>query len=58
MPFSSEAQRRFMWANHPDIADKWAHGEHSRKSNHRMPKKGGTRNLPYHVRRKSRSKRR
>ena len=31
MPFQSEKQRRFMWAKHPDIAEKWAH-EYSRKS--------------------------
>lgn len=24
MPFKSEAQRRLMWAKHPDIARKWA----------------------------------
>lgn len=24
MPFQSEAQRRFMWANHPQIAQRWA----------------------------------
>ena len=23
MPFSSEAQRRFMWMHHPEIAQKW-----------------------------------
>ena len=23
MPFKSEAQRRFMWVNHPDIARRW-----------------------------------
>ena len=23
MPFRSEAQRRFMWAKHPDIARRW-----------------------------------
>lgn len=23
MPFRSEAQRRYMWANHPDIARRW-----------------------------------
>lgn len=23
MPFRSEAQRRFMWANHPEIAERW-----------------------------------
>lgn len=29
MPFSSEQQRKFMWARHPEIAKKWAHGQHS-----------------------------
>lgn len=24
MPFKSEAQRRLMWAKHPEIAKKWA----------------------------------
>ena len=24
MPFRSEAQRRFLWAKHPDIAQRWA----------------------------------
>jgi len=24
MPFKSEAQRRFLWANRPDIAKRWA----------------------------------
>lgn len=23
MPFRSEAQRRFLWAKHPDIARRW-----------------------------------
>lgn len=23
MPFRSEAQRRFMWAKHPEIAKRW-----------------------------------
>ena len=23
MPFKSEKQRRFLWRNHPDIAQKW-----------------------------------
>lgn len=45
MPFKSENQRRYMWANHPDIAEKWAHGEHSTTSrHHRMPKRSGKRN--------------
>jgi len=41
MPFKSEAQRRYMWANHPDIARRWA-------------KKYGTPdNLPYHKKKKN-----
>ena len=24
MPFKSEAQRKWMWANHPEIAKRWA----------------------------------
>lgn len=37
MPFQSEQQRRFMWAKHPEIAQKWAHGQHSSKGkNHKM----------------------
>lgn len=24
MPFQSEAQRRYLWANHPEIAKRWA----------------------------------
>lgn len=24
MPFQSEAQRRFLWAKHPDIAKRWS----------------------------------
>lgn len=24
MPFKSEKQRRFMWAKHPEIAQRWA----------------------------------
>ena len=33
MPFQSENQRRFMWAKHPEIAKKWAHGKHSKDGN-------------------------
>lgn len=29
MPFQSEAQRRFLWAKHPNIAEAWAHGRSS-----------------------------
>lgn len=24
MPFRSEAQRRYLWANHPEIASRWS----------------------------------
>jgi hypothetical protein len=24
MPFRSEKQRRFLWKNHPDIAQRWS----------------------------------
>lgn len=24
MPFKSEAQRTFLWANHPEMAQRWA----------------------------------
>lgn len=41
MPFQSEKQRRYMWMAHPDIAEKWAHGQHSTKDGpHKMPRKG------------------
>jgi hypothetical protein len=36
--FASEAQRKYMWWAEPDIAEKWAHGEHSSaKGPHHMP---------------------
>ena len=27
-----------MWMAHPEIAKRWAHGEHSSKGDHKMPK--------------------
>jgi hypothetical protein len=41
MPFRSEKQRRFLWSQHPDIAEAWAHGKHTAKSNHKMPSRSG-----------------
>ena len=29
MPFKSEKQRRYLWANEPKIAHAWAHGKSS-----------------------------
>ena len=50
MPFQSEAQRRYMWMAHPEIAKAWAHG----KSSVTGRKEGGARNkgLPYHKRKR------
>ena len=45
MPFKSEAQRRYLWMAHPDIAAKWAHGQHSTKGpDHKMPRRGARKN--------------
>lgn len=41
MPFKSEAERRFMWLKHPDIAKRWSK-EHPNQKNlpqHVKPKK-------------------
>lgn len=36
--FESEKQRRYMWSEHPEIAKKWAHGQHSSEGpDHKMP---------------------
>jgi hypothetical protein len=43
MPFRSEAQRRFMWANHPRIAKRWS-------------KEGPNKGLPRKVRKSGRRK--
>lgn len=52
MPFQSEAQRRYLWANRPDIAHAWAHG----KSSVTGKKEGKAKNkgLPYHKRKRGR----
>lgn len=42
MPFQSEAQRRFLWANHPEIAKRWS-AEYP-----------GQKNLPRHKRKRRR----
>lgn len=35
--FVSEDQRRYLWSQEPDIAEAWAHGEHTAEGNHKMP---------------------
>jgi len=48
MPFKSEKQRRFLWSQHPEIAEKWAHGEHSTKGKgHKMPKRKKKHSMPH-----------
>lgn len=65
MPFKSEKQRRFLWAEHPDIAKRWAHEypdsnknlpmyaakKPDEKADHPQPKeKAATVNIPVLVR--------
>jgi len=45
MPFKSKAQRKFMHARHPEIAERWEHESKTRS------------NLPEHVKRKAKSTR-
>ena len=48
MPFQSEAQRRFLFANHPEIAERWAKEfpgqkhlpKHKRKAKRKATRKG------------------
>jgi hypothetical protein len=35
MPFKSERQRRWMWANKPALAKRWAKHSRKRKRKHR-----------------------
>lgn len=39
MPFKSEAQRRFMYKNHPDIAKKWEQEEKWDKATKSLPER-------------------
>lgn len=54
MPFKSEAQRRYMWAQHPEIAEAWAHGKSSvtGKKEGRAKNKG----LPMHKKKRRRNR--
>jgi len=45
MPFASEKQRRFLWSQHPDIAQRWADEEKAA----RKKSKKGKRKLPMYV---------
>lgn len=48
MPFKSEAQRRFMFAKHPKIAEAWSHGRSSVTGKKEFKPKN--RGLPMHKR--------
>jgi len=39
MPFKSEAQRRFMYKNHPDIAKKWEQEDKWDKATKSLPER-------------------
>ncbi len=56
MPFQSEAQRRFLWAKHPDIAQRWA-DEYPGKKKLPRHKKKTTRRKKASRRKKRRMKR-
>lgn len=43
MPFKSENQRRYLWANNPDIAEAWAHGKSSVTGKRESSKRQGKR---------------
>jgi hypothetical protein len=47
MPFKSEAQRRFMWSQHPQIAEAWSHGKSSKTGKKEF--KPHNKGLPKHV---------
>lgn len=64
MPFKSKAQRRFLYANHPEIAKRWSAEypdqgklpEHAKKGKRKMkssvkvsPKKGGKGKTPFNL---------
>lgn len=53
MPFQSEAQRRFMWLKHPDIAEAWAHGRSSKtgRKEFKPKNRGLSRHSHHHGRR-------
>jgi len=40
MPFKSEAQRRYMWARHPEIAREWTEKYGSKPKKKKKSKKG------------------
>lgn len=41
MPFQSESQRRYLWAKHPEIAERWSHeGKNKGLPRHKKRKKG------------------
>jgi hypothetical protein len=53
MPFKSEAERRYLWSQHPDIAEAWSHGRSSVTGKKEFkPKNKG---LPKHKRKKKRN---
>ena len=59
MPFKSEAQRRYLWAKHPQIAERWAKEYPNQKSlprHVRKPKQQQRKRQQRHLRSKPDSK--
>jgi hypothetical protein len=55
MPFKSESQRRYLWSQHPEIAEAWAHGKSSVTGKKDTTKaKGNYHDLPRHKRKSTR----
>ena len=55
MPFKSEKQRRFLWKNHPDIAQRWADKYGSKPRKGKPPAK--SKKKPASPRKQARKKR-
>ena len=50
MPFKSEAQRKFLWAKHPKIAEAWSHGKSSVTGKKEFtPKNSGLKKVVSHI---------
>lgn len=56
VPFKSEAQRKYLFAEHPDIANAWAHGKSSVTGKKESPSQQGKRKSPRKSKRGSRRK--
>jgi hypothetical protein len=54
VPFKSERQRKFLWANEPKVAEAWAHGRSSVTGKKESPRQQGKRKTKRSSQRKGR----